>query len=66
MTHDELAATVQQWRDEAIGVVRRYAAARCPNVPDSTVRAIECAMGEISIDEAFDVLDRLNTEILRR
>jgi hypothetical protein len=66
MTHDELVATVREMRDNAISIVRRYAAMRCPNVPDSTVRAIEGAMGEISIDEAFDVLDRLNTEILRR
>jgi hypothetical protein len=66
MTHDELKTTVAAWRDDAIGAVRRYASVRCPNVPDSQVRAIECALGEISIDEAFDALDRLNAEILRR
>ena len=66
MTRDELTGMVTTMKDTAVGVVRQYAAARCPNVPDTTVRAIEGALGDISIDEAFDALDRINLENVRR
>jgi hypothetical protein len=52
-----LAATVMR-RDAAV-IVRVYALQHAPDVPTATVDAICGALGDISIDEAIDVLERI-------
>lgn len=60
MPHRELLRqVVQTMRDDAIGYVCEYARRRCPSVPHETVEAIANALGDISVDEAVAVLDRI-------
>lgn len=54
----QLREVVRDMRDHAIGTVRQYAAEHCPDVPSDMVLAIENALLEISVDEAFAALDR--------
>jgi hypothetical protein len=62
VTRDECRAAVATMRNGAIGIVRVYVQKRCSHVDPAIVRGIENALGEISIDEALDALDRLERE----
>ena len=57
MTREEMVTEVRQWRHDAAGSLRRYAARHAPNVAPSFVDALERALGDISLDEAIAALD---------
>jgi len=62
MTPDELAAEVGRMKHAAILVVQRHAAIRAPDVSLALVASLCAALGDISVDEAFAALDRLQQE----
>lgn len=58
----ELQEAVKGIRETAAAFVQRHAAIYARDVPIETVNAICGALGDISIDEATAVLDRLQSE----
>ncbi len=59
----DLATAVRGLKARAEHYVRAYARASAPNVPLETVDAFCQALGEISVDEALNALDRVQTEL---
>lgn len=62
MNQLELAAHVKGMRDTAAAVVRRHAAIYARDVTLVQVEAICRALGDISIDEALEVLTGLQAD----
>lgn len=63
ITRDDLRAWYRVQRDRAADRVRRYALASTPLVPTLELDTICSALGDISVNEAFDALDRRQREI---
>lgn len=61
-TREELRAEVHRMRVSAEAFVRRYAADHAPHIAASRLDGIIGALGDISIDEACDALDKIELE----
>jgi hypothetical protein len=61
MTREEFRQYASTLRLNAQGYVRSYARRCCETVSAADVDAIVNALGDISIDEACDALDRFST-----
>lgn len=66
ITREELAAWAKVSRSLATDRVRDYAAHECPLVTAAEIDAVCGALGDVSVNEAFDALDRRQRELAGR
>jgi hypothetical protein len=65
LTKERVEALVAEWRTQARRFIWRYAVEQAPHVPEAEVDAVVKAIGEVSIDEATHVLDRLERDVMQ-